>query len=104
MADCLHQVGFAQANAAAEKQGVELPARGFGHRQGGGMGHAAVRAHHEAVEHVAGVKAGSQLARRFAGGGGAVGGAIGPVGLARTAPLAAARFTRGAGPRGGHRG
>ena len=56
MADCLHQVGFAQAYAAAEKQGVEFPAGGLGHGQGRRMGHAAVGPHHKPLEHIAGVE------------------------------------------------
>ena len=69
MANRLHQVGLAQANAAANKQRIELTAGGLGHGQGRRVGHAAVLTHHEAVEHVAGVQSLDRLAAAFAGGG-----------------------------------
>ena len=68
MADGLHQVGFAEAHAATEEQGIEFPSRGFSHGQGGRMGHAAVGAHHKPVEDVARIEPGFELAGRFAGG------------------------------------
>ena len=68
VADRLHQVGFAQPHPAAEKEGVEFPPGRFRHRQGGGVGHAAVGPHHKAVEHVAGVQPRSHLAGRLTGG------------------------------------
>ena len=66
VADRLHQVGFAQPHATAEEQGVELPSWCLSYGESRSVGHAAVGPHHEAVEHVAGVEAWSQLPGRFA--------------------------------------
>ena len=62
MTNGLHQVGFAQAHTAADEQGVELPARCFGHSQSRRMGHPAVGADHKTAEHVAGIEPGQVAA------------------------------------------
>ena len=56
MANGLHQVGFAEANATTNEQWIEFPSRGLCHSQRSRMSHAAVLTHHKTAEYVAGIK------------------------------------------------
>ena len=58
VADCLEQVGLAQAHAAVDEQGVVLVARRFGDRPGRGAGEAVALGHDVALECVALVQPG----------------------------------------------
>lgn len=52
MTDGLHQVGFAQADSAADEQRIELTPGGLSHCQGRRMGHAAVGPNHKTAEYI----------------------------------------------------
>ena len=96
MADGLHEMGFPQANAAAEKQGVEALAGGLCHSHAGRMGHVAVAPHHKTTKEVAGIEApvlGGVPAWRWGPGCRSLMGGISPWGIS-------ARYVRKTGLRG----
>ena len=62
MADGVHQVGFAQAHAPIDKQGVVRLGGHFGHSQGHGVGKPVGRTHHKRVKGILGVEHGQGVA------------------------------------------
>ena len=74
VADSLHQMGLAKANAPVQKQGVVGPGGSFRHGQGGGVGKAIAVADDKSIEGILGVQGrGGRLRDSSRRGGGSFG-------------------------------